>query len=134
MNTIHTSQSIRKKDERSASNDPNLTTSSVLLLIYINREINRHSKFIMTTIEISKTWTTLSERTVQRSLKELEDNGYIQSNLSGDMFNRVREISTLEASDKQSVKPHVKEKSLEKRQKLELFEKFWNKYNTHFKT
>jgi len=129
MNTIHTSQSIRKKDEHTAANDDNLTMASVYLLSLINRTIAVEGAFTMTGAEISQKWGKFSIRTAQRSLNELEANGYIKTKVSGDMFNQVREVETLEESDKKVVKPHVKEKSLEKRKKIEMFDKFWNKYN-----
>ncbi len=129
MKTVHNSQSIRKKDELSAANDDNLTITSVYLLSLINRHIALHGEFNLTGQEISEKWSKITRPTANRSIKELEDNGYIKIVESGDLFDRSRIIETLEESDKVKVKPHVKEKSLEVRKKTEMFEVFWNKYN-----
>ena len=92
MKTIHTSQSIRRKDEHTAANDDNITMASVYLLSLINRTIAVEGAFTMTGSEISNKWSKFSVRTAQRSLQELESNGYIRTKISGDMFNEIREV------------------------------------------
>jgi len=129
MKTIHNSQSIRKKDERTAANDPNLTMASVYLLSLINRTIAIRGEFTMTSDEINARWNKFSKWTANRSINELEANGYIKTSYEGDKYNTSRKIDTCDESNKVVDKPHVSVKRDENSKKKVIFEKFWNRYN-----
>tara|TARA_R110002050_G_scaffold24443_2_gene65453 strand:- start:4875 stop:5687 length:813 start_codon:yes stop_codon:yes gene_type:complete len=125
MNTIHTSQSIRRKDELTAANDINLSMSDAYLLTLINKYIDVNGSFTLTGDEISSKWNKFTKRTANRCVSNLSDNGYIKVVEDKELFYTTRTISTLDESSKVKVKPS----KVDTIKKKELFSQFWEAYN-----